>query len=501
MTAPEKAPPSSDTEVRLRTNSVGLIGTVIMSAAIMGPAVSTFFNPQFSTPFSGYGTPFVYLVALIIMLIVANGIMEMARVAPSAGSFYTYITRGLGPRAGFATGGLMFVAYALLAPIEIGLIGGYLQETFQQEFHVNIPWIWIGLVPWALMAILAFEGIQTSLRTALALFSAEVVVVVGLSLIVLAKGGAHGVTLAPLSPTSSSHGFSGLVTGFVFAGLSFVGFEGATALGDEAKRPHRTIPLGILLSTLLVGLIYLLGTWALAVGLGKSGMNALTGADTPWNTLSATFAPWTKWFVIIGSVSSMFAVMINSNNGIVRILHTMGRERLLPAALGRIHSKRRTPAAAVGYVAIFAILSTIVVGLLSGGLGNPTAGFNVYGYFGFALTLAILPVYALANLAVITYFRKRPDFSLIRHLFLPLLGSALMIALLVGQIIENQVAPYDWMPWAIVGWLAVVIIGAVWLGRTRPEVLVRAGSIMATAELIEERALHSAGGELVGDPD
>src|SRR5262249_45091880 len=101
--------PSSGGEARLRRNAVGLTGTVIMSAAIMGPAVSTFFNPQFSTPFSGFATPFVYLVTLIIMLIVANGIMEMARVAPSAGSFYTYITRALGPRAGFTTGGLMFV--------------------------------------------------------------------------------------------------------------------------------------------------------------------------------------------------------------------------------------------------------------------------------------------------------------------------------------------------------------------------------------------------------
>ena len=241
--ATEQAP-SSGGEARLRRNAVGLTGTVIMSAAIMGPAVSTFFNPQFSTPFSGFATPFVYLVTLIVTLIVASGIMEMARVAPSAGSFYTYITRSLGPRAGFITGGLMFVAYALLAPIEIGLIGGYLQETFKQEFNVNIPWIWIGIVPAALMAVLAFEGITTSLKTALALFTAEVVVVVGLSLIIVAKGGAHGLTLAPLSPTSSSHGFSGLVTGFVFAALSFVGFEGATALGDEAKRPHRTIPKG-----------------------------------------------------------------------------------------------------------------------------------------------------------------------------------------------------------------------------------------------------------------
>jgi amino acid transporter len=481
---------SIESKSRLKRNTVGLTGTVIMSAAIMGPAVSTFFNPQFSTPFSGFATPFIYLVTLVVTLIVANGIMEMARVAPSAGSFYTYITRALGPRAGFATGGLMFVAYALLAPIEVGLIGAYLQETFRQEFNVNIPWIWIGIVPWALMAILAFEGIQTSLKTAFVLFAAEVVVVVGLSAIIVAKGGAHGDTIAPLLPTSAPHHFGGLVTGFVFAGLSFVGFEGATALGDEAKNPSRTIPRGILWSTLLVGAVYLFGTWAEAVGLGRAKMNALLGSDTPWNTLAKTYAPWTKWFVIIGSVTSMFAVMINSNNGIVRILHTMGREKLLPDALGRIDPKRRTPALAVAYEAAFAIIAAIIVGLLSGGLGNPTGGSNVYGYLGFALTLAILPVYALANYAVIVYFRKRSDFNVIRHLVLPIVGGGLMIALLIGQIIENRVAPYSWMPYAILGWLALCVIAAFWLGGNRPDVLTRAGSIIATGELEEERALH-----------
>ncbi len=470
----------------LRRNTVGLTGAVIMSAAIMGPAVSTFFNPQFSTPFSGFATPFVYLLTLVITLIVANGVMEMSRVAPSAGSFYTYITRALGPRAGFITGGLMFVAYALLAPIEIGLLGSYLQQTFMQEFGVNIPWVLIGIVPWILMAILAFEGISASLRTALILFTAEVIVVVGLGLIVVAKGGAHGLTAAPLSPASSPKGFGGIITGFVFAALSFVGFEGATALGDEARRPHRTVPLGILFSTLLVGLIYLFGTWAEAVGLGRAKMNALTGVDTPWNTLAATFAPWAKWFVIVASVSSMFAVMINSNNGIVRILHTMGRERLLPEQLGRINLRHRTPGLAIVYEAAFALLVAVAVGLFSGGLGNPTGGSNVYGYLGFALTLAILPVYALANAATIRYFQHREDFNLLRHLLLPLLGGGLMVALLVGQVIENPAPPYNWMPWMIIAWVVAVAVGAVSLGRRRPESLRRAGSVMATGEAIED---------------
>jgi amino acid transporter len=493
MTKAESTTPTTPgTKSTLLRNSVGLGGTVIMSAAIMGPAVSTFFNPQFSTPFSGYATPFIYLAILIVTLIVANGVMEMARVAPSAGSFYTYITRALGPRAGFTTGGLMFIAYALLGPIEVGLIGAYLQQTFLQEFGVNIPWIWIGIVPWVLMVILAFEGIRGSLRVATVLFTAEVLVVVVISVIIIASGGKEGVTLAPFNPAESPNGFPGLVTGFIFAGLSFVGFEGATALGDEAKRPSRTIPMGILLSTLLVGVIYLLGTWALSIGLGKDGMNNLVGSDTPWNSLAATYAPWMKWFLIIAAVSSMFAVMINSNNGIVRIVNTMGREGLLPKALGRINEKRRTPGVAILWEGIFVILVAIIVGLVSGGLGDPIGGFNVYGYLGFALTLAILPVYALVNWATIVYFRKRPDFNWFRHIVLPVVGGLAMVALLVGQIVENQTPPYSWMPWALIVWLVIVIIAAVVLGRTRPEALKRAGSIMATGELQEAFAAHGS---------
>src|SRR6201995_5868195 len=163
-------PSTTGSAPTLRRNAIGLGGTVIMSAAIMGPAVSTFFNPQFSTPFSGEATPFVYLLCTVAMLITASGIMEMAREFPSAGAFYTYVTRGLGARAGFVTGALMFVAYALLPPAEIGLIGSFLQSTFRTEFSVNIPWWIIGMVPALLMVFLGFEGIRTSLRTGLTLF-------------------------------------------------------------------------------------------------------------------------------------------------------------------------------------------------------------------------------------------------------------------------------------------------------------------------------------------
>lgn len=467
-------------EVGLRRDAVGPLGAVIMSAAIMGPAVSTFFNPQFSTPFSGAATPLVYVVCVIAMLLAASGIIEMARELPSAGAFYTYVTRGLGPRSGFVTGGLMFVAYALLAPAEIGLIGSYLQTTFETELGVHIPWWQIGLVPAAAMVALAYRGIAASLKTALVLFGLEVLVILVLSLIVLGHGGAEGLSLRPLTPAASPHGYAGLATGFVFAALSFVGFEAATTLSEEVRSPRRTVPLAILLSVIGVGGLYVFCIWAEVLGLGERATNALTGASTPWNELASRYASWMKWPVIAASVSSMFAVMVSSANGIVRILNTMGREGLLPPSLAYIHARHRTPTHAVLVVGVFSVIVATGLGLLNGGLGDATAGSNVYGYLGFLLTLAILPVYVLTNLAAVAYFRRSGRFRVVRHAVLPVIGAALMVVLLIEQILQQTDPPYTWFPWVIVAWVALLVAVAAWLGAQRPEVLKRAGAVLAT---------------------
>jgi amino acid transporter len=468
-----------------------------MSAAIMGPAVSTFFNPQFSTPFSGEATPFVYAACLAAIVITASGIVEMAREFPSAGAFYTYVTRGLGPRAGFITGALMFVAYALLPPAEIGLIGSFLQNTFQTQFSVNIPWWLIGMVPAGIMIFLGFEGIRSSLRTALVLFSLEVAVVALLAVIIVLKGGHSGLTLHPFNPGASPHGFHGLVTGWVFAALSFVGFEAAATLGHEVREPRRLVPRAIMLSVLAVGALYVFCVWAEVIGLGPKATNALTGSSTPWTTLAATYASWMKWPVIIASVSSMFAVMLASANGISRILNTMGQEGLLPKPLAFINPKRLTPSRAVFLTGAFAIASALIVGAISGGLGSPVGGSNVYGYLGFLLTLGILPVYVLTNLAAGRHFLREGRFNFIRHGLLPIAACALMIGLLVGQIIEQTGPPYTWFPWVIVCWVAIAGALALWLGAVRPQTLKLAGSVMATgavdeAKLADEFLEHDA---------
>ena len=203
---------------------------------------------------------------------------------------------------------------------------------------MNIPWWLIGLVPAGLMVFLAFEGIRSSLRTALILFTRR-----GLRSCCCwrssssATAATTGCRCTRSTPAASPNGFSGLTTGFVFAALSFVGFEAAATLGDEAREPRRIVPRAVLLSVLARRR----RSTCSASGPRSSASarrrpTRSTAPSTPWNDLAATYASWMKWPVIIASVSSMFAVMINSSNGIVRILNTMGREGLLPR-VARVH--------------------------------------------------------------------------------------------------------------------------------------------------------------------
>ena len=479
--------PGEGQEARLRKGAVGLGGAVIMSAALMGPAVSVYFNPQLVAGFAGAAMPLVMAVSLVASLIVANGVAAMARELPSAGAFYTYVSRGIGARSGFVTGILMFLAYALLVPAELALIGIYTHDILN-GYGVSLPWPVISLAFAALMLVLSWGGISGSLKTALTLFSIEVGVILLLSLVILAKGGAHGLTAAPLMPSSSSNGLSGIALGMVFGVLSFVGFESAATLGEEVRDPRRHVPRGIFGAVLLVGAIYLFTTYAEMVGFGVNGVGALTKDTAPFTTLAAQYAPWLKLLVGLAGISSIFAVTMNSHNGIARILFAMGREHMLPPVLAKVHPTHGTPSAAIIANTAFAVVVTL-------GVGAWVGPFNAYAYLGSLLTLAIIPVYILTNAACIRFFstHARDRRSVVQHVALPVLGMLVMLIPIYGLIWPVPAAPYNVFPYVVV--LAIVASGLIaWMiGKRRPEALTRAGAVLAAGEVDDTESARRDG--------
>ena len=82
----------------------------------MAPAGAVVGGLVLVVSYAGFASPLVVLIAFAASLCCASSIAEFARRLPSAGSLYTYTSRGLGQTGGFLAGWMMIFAYALYVP-------------------------------------------------------------------------------------------------------------------------------------------------------------------------------------------------------------------------------------------------------------------------------------------------------------------------------------------------------------------------------------------------
>jgi amino acid transporter len=288
-------------------------------------------------------------------------VVQFARRLPSSGLFYNYCSHALGGGAGFYTGWLYFFAFVMFA---IGLFtanGAYLHDYLNSQFSVNIAWWILSLALMTLVFILSIASIKASVRVDLALLGAEILVFSVLAVIAIANAG-NGNTLHYFTPGASSKGVGGVGLGAVFGVLSFVGFESAAVLGEETRRPRRYIPAAVIGATVIIGVFYVFQMYGLAAGYGLNNphqLNAFLSDPTPFPTLAHRYASWMINIVNIAAVFGLFSCFLAVWNATVRVIFSMGRDRVLPGVLGDVHKRFHSP-----YVAIYAVTAlSIAAGL------------------------------------------------------------------------------------------------------------------------------------------
>jgi amino acid transporter len=272
---------------RLERQAIGLPAVTAQSAALIAPAAGSVAGLAFIVGYSGAATPLAFVIGLLVCVCVALVIGEYAKRLPSAGSFYTYLSRTFGPKTGFVTGVLLFGAYLLLFPFQLDFFGNFVSSLLAAS-NVHISWVVFATALIVVSTALGVAGVKPSLRTGLIGLGSEMAILTVFSLVIIIKGGASGNTLEVFYPSSSLKGSSGLLAAVVYTIFAFVGFESATTLGDEAREPRRTIPRAVMLTTLVVGIFYVVVSYAVTIGYGLSPahVNALANASTPFNTLA-----------------------------------------------------------------------------------------------------------------------------------------------------------------------------------------------------------------------
>ncbi len=253
--------------------------------------------------------------------------------------------------------------------------------------------------------------------------------------------------------------------------LILVGFESVTAMGGEARNPKRHVPIAVITSLLVQGLVCYLFEYFAAnyfLNSGYSMANA-SGSAAPIGDMmvvvgDALFGPGRGRIFMLVEAFTVFLALIGTtlscmNTG-ARVTYAMGKDQEVPEHFGLLHSKNLTPHRAIWTLAaISAVVGCVAVFMAFGDAGAPTDAaiqalpHGFWSSFGYLTDdrMAALPntlltitlasnfgtflLYMLSCVTCIVCFHKHPSFSFIRHLAIPVFGLLANLACMLFYVI------------------------------------------------------------------
>ncbi len=289
--------------------------------------------------------PAVFISYFLAGLLAITGMLSQAELAsamPRAGGTYFYVTRTLGPAVGTVDG--LITWFSLSLKSAFALVG---MSAFT-VLVINLDIRLIAVVLCLIFITINLIGIKEAGLV-------QIILVVGLLAalllyVILGLPAIKAQYLQPFAPKGASAVLS--TAGFVF--VSYGGLLKIASLAEEIKNPGKTIPLGMILSHLIVTLLYMTVVF---VTTGVLSGDKLNFSLTPISDGAAVFMG--GWGKIILGIAAILAFVSTANAGIMsasRYPLALGRDGLLPSFLGSINQRFKTPHFAILITGIFMIV-------------------------------------------------------------------------------------------------------------------------------------------------
>jgi amino acid transporter len=448
---------------------LGVIEAMALSVGIMAPTAAMALNGSLAASITGTAVALAFLGAVITIVLTSYSFIEFSRQFAHAGSVYVFNGISFGARMGFlSTWGLMltYTAFTVASTAEVGLFF----QTFLGLIGISVHWIFPALAAAALIWFLAHREVKLSTRTTLVVEGVSVLLILALAVVILGRGGAHGLSLTPFQIPKA--GFSAVALASVFGFLSFAGFEGAATLGEETGNPKRSIPRAILAAVLFTGTFYLVISYTQAVGFGldDKGVAAFAGSTSPLVDLAKSYLGTTMAIVIsLGATVSAFASALGTGLGASRLLFALGRDGFGPSALGRVHPTHASPYVAVATIMCIAIAFDLIL--------IEQTGANVFAYAGTVGVLSLLLVYLTTQVAAIKLFRSIGRWRGAQPV-IPLIAIGLLGYALYSNLYPIPPAPYSYFPYGVLAW---VLVGVV-IVLASPQLVTRIGKALTEVD-------------------
>jgi amino acid transporter len=396
---------------------------IAQSIAVIAPTTTPAANIGLIFASSGNGTWLSFLIGMVGLMFVAVNINQFARRSASPGSVYSYILKGLGPTAGVLCAWALILAYLFTGMSTLcgfAIFGQCLLSHIGIHTHV----LTLFALGTALAWYVAYKDIQLSAKMMLLLEGVSIVLILALATVLWVEKG-FAIDMSQLTLKGATPG--GVSLGIVLVVFGFSGFESATSLGDEAKKPLKTIPKSVMQSAMWSGVFFIMMAYIIVLGFSGSSQD-LAKTEEPLAFLAnQAGVSWLGELISVGALLSFFACTLACVNPAARVVFMMARHGLLHNSLGKAHNSNLTPHTAVMLCSLITFLIPASLNLF----GVKT--FQILGYMGTICTYGFLLVYILVSLAAPVYLYRLGKLRPIDIVFAAL-GVAFMMLPVVGTV-------------------------------------------------------------------
>ena len=459
----------------LRKN-LGALDLVVFGVGVIIGAGIFVLTGTAAAQYSGPAIALSFLIAGIACGFAALCYAEFASTVPVAGSAYTFSYATFGELIAWIIGWDLVLEFTIGSAALSTSFSGYLQEildgtpfevpavlTSAEDGLVNLPAVLIAL---AVMTVLIL-GIKLSSRINQVVVAIKVavvllVIVAGLSyidpanytpFIPPAQGAAEGSGGFAEQPLISSifglepsvFGVAGVITGAAVVFFAFIGFDVVATTAEEARRPQRDVPIGILGSLAIVTVLYM------AVSLVVTGMRDYREIDpddaAPLATaFDSVGVEWMGNVVAVGACIGLVVVVMILMLGQTRVAFAMARDGLLPLSLAKVHPRYGTPSR-------ITLITGIAVSII--------AGFVPLSTLAELVNIGTLFAFILVSLGVLILRRTRPDLP--RAFRTPAAPVVAVLAVVLCVYLMLNLTGATWIRFLI--WMALGIV--VYFGYSR----------------------------------
>ena len=437
------------------------IASIAPSAVIAFTAAAIFLG-------AGNGTMLAFGLATVVILCVGYIVSVFARKHASAGSLYTYVSKGLGPTGAFAAGVALLIGSWGIAAGSLGGAVSYASDLLQLFGIPATSTVWLivlTVVIGGLATFFTIRGIRISARVSLVLELVSVFIILVLLVAALAWLGPDAWDPAQFSFEGVP--FQGVAAGMVLGILGFVGFSSADALGREARNPHTAIPRAIMWSAVVVGVLYVFAAYTQIAVLGDE----LGEVASPLQEINDRIGMpvWFAPILVFGVAASFFAVVVAPLNVVGRIIYVMGKEGIAPERFGRTHETHLTPHRVLLIAGPAAIVLDIVLLLIGTHPMDIVVWVDTYGTYGYMVA------YALVAIAGVIYTQRMgmPN-TLVR--ICALVAVVAMAYVFFANVWPVPAFPLNVIPYLFVGTMLLAFVRFWWIKANRPEVLKNVGN-------------------------